>query len=122
MGRVIMLKKRKQIIFIILILMVFVSMIDTIGQVFAAKIESPHMIEACQNALSAAFSSDRPGYTYYGCNNSYSPIIYVRTESSLLTVNVHFTDGTNDMWCDMKQIGLTWIVTGRASTIVAPCL
>jgi hypothetical protein len=113
-----MLKKRNQKIFVIIILMFIVGMINAIKQVVAAKNESPQMIEVCQNAL----SSDRLGYTFYECNNSYSPLIYVRTESSLLSVTVYFQDGTNDMWCNMKQFGSTWIVTGTRTTIVAPCI
>jgi hypothetical protein len=121
-GRVTMLKKCNQKIFVIISLIFIVGIVDSIKQVIDAKIESPKMIEVCQNALSNAFSSDRPGYTFYECNNSYSPRIYVRTVSSPLFVTVYFQDGTNDMWCTMKEIGSIWIVTGTATTIVAPCL
>lgn len=115
-----MLKKRTLIIYATIVLMLIVGMIDTINQVLAAKIESPQMIQACQNAL----SSDRPGYTFYKCDNTeiYNPLGYVKTESSLLSVNVYFDDRINTLWCDMQQIGLKWVVTGTASTIAWPCL
>ena len=116
---VIMSKIHKLSIFVIIVLLLIMGVIAAARRVDTVKNESPQMIEACRNAL----SSDRPGYTFYKCDNNdvYQPLNYVRTESSHLPIIVYFDDGTNDMWCQMQQIGSNWVVTGTGSTLVAPC-
>jgi len=109
-----MLKKRY---LLILGLIVLLFILGAIVPVKSFIDEHSPMVEVCRNAL----SSDRPGYTFYECG-IYNPLRYERTTFSYPdTVTVHFTDGINDMQCEMQRRGSKWVVTGRLSTLAAPC-
>jgi hypothetical protein len=107
-----------------LLILVLIGLLFTLGATVGIKRvvdgHSPR-VEICRNAL----SSDRPGYTYYVCPQGkvYVPLRYQRTDFVPFskTVRVHFTDGTNLMWCTMERHDSEWVVTGAASTIASMC-
>ncbi len=118
-----MFRKRYFFIYIIIVLLIIIGAISATKQVVAIRNERSQMIEVCQQALSSASSSDRPGYTRYTCGDNvvYSYRQYKGIKSSPLSATVYFDDGTNDMWCDMQYNGSKWVVKGTAATIVGIC-
>ncbi len=131
-GKGDMSKKHYLAIFITIGLLFTIGTIFAVKQVAVIRLGRSQAIEICLDALSNAYGSDRPGYTAYPCGDTviYSPIKYEPTRSFSLfqrryltdrIQSVHFSDGTNRMWCDMKWNGSKWELIGTASTMAGMC-